>query len=260
MQNFEAARYSLTESSQTIPAENRANIHCIRGSFADIDAHLADIDITEITHMCYDLGVSSAHLDDGARGFSHRKTGPLDMRFDRTGARPTASQWLRSQEIDTLATALARYGEESHPYRMARAILAAFARGDIQTTDDLYRTVTQISRDPKSPTRVFQAIRIAVNDELDAVATSLEKALSLLAPGGRIAVISFHSVEDRLVKQLFSRYTTDERDELTGQTVRRARFSRVNTKPIVPKDREIAANPRARSAKLRIIEKRTDAS
>lgn len=213
-----------------------------------------------VAGILLDLGLSSMHVDEPGRGFSFRRDGPLDMRFDPTADTPTAADLVNSLDADDLADILYRYGEERESRRIARAIIAA---RPLHTTRQLAGAVERAYPPARSgrihpATRVFQALRIAVNDELGAVERVLPQALNLLRPGGRLAVISFHSLEDRIVKAYF-------RDEATDclcpprQPVctcgHRARIRLITRHPIIAADSEIAANPRSRSARLRIAER-----
>jgi 16S rRNA (cytosine1402-N4)-methyltransferase len=207
-----------------------------------------------------DLGLSSMHVDDARRGFAFRVDSPLDMRFDPSAGGATAADLVNTLDADELADLIYRYGEERDSRRLARAIVSA---RPLHTTRQLAEVIEKAHRGPREKihpaTRTFQALRIAVNDELGALERVLPQAVALLRPGGRLAVISFHSLEDRIVKQYF-------RDEATDclcpprQPVctcgHRASLTLVNRKPITADDAEIAANPRSRSARLRFAEKR----
>ena len=207
-----------------------------------------------------DLGVSSMQLDRPERGFAFAKDGPLDMRFDPGGSRPSAAEWVNHCDEAELADILFRYGEEPQGRRLARTIAA---RRPYTTTRQLASVVEQAF--PRRPgdrihpaTRVFQALRIAVNDELAALERALPLAMGLLRPGGRLAVISFHSLEDRIVKQAFRLASTDcICPPRTPVCVcgHRASMRLLTRKPLVASEREIAHNPRSRSAKLRAVEK-----
>jgi 16S rRNA (cytosine1402-N4)-methyltransferase len=190
-----------------------------------------------------DLGVSSMQLDRAERGFSFQSEGPLDMRLDPTSGEP-ASQLVNSLPERELADIIFRYGEERHSRRVARAIVQRRARMPFRTTTDLSRTVAgAIHGRPGGihpATRTFQALRIAVNDELRGLEATLPRAAAALKPGGRLAVISFHSLEDRIVKQF-----------MRGE----ASVMALSKKPLVASDAEQRANPRSRSAKLRVAEK-----
>lgn len=204
-----------------------------------------------------DLGVSSFQLDTPERGFSHRFSGPLDLRMDQTHGEP-ASALLRHIASDELARIIRFYGEDPQASRIARAIERARQRKAITTTDDLAQIVSRTvpATRNKSLARVFQALRIAVNDELSELEEGLTNAWALLRTGGRLVVITYHSLEDRLVKTFMkvkaipARNPSDLWD--SGQPPPGRLIFR---KPIVPNDDEIFRNPRARSAKLRAIEK-----
>ncbi len=215
--------------------------------------HLADAlpanGITHITKALFDLGWSSYQLDSG-RGFSFLRDEPLQMNYASSGQHVlTAAQIVNEWQESSLADVIYGFGEERYARRIAKAIVEARARKPIRTTFELVAIIR--SAVPKSyqrgrihpATRTFQALRIAVNDELGALKDGLAAAWKLLKPGGRIAVISFHSLEDRIVKHTFAQW------EKTNTGVR------INKKPITPSSEEINDNPRARSAKLRVIEK-----
>lgn len=210
-----------------------------------------------------DLGVSSLQLKSASRGFSFREAGPLDMRMD-TESGMTALEWIQRQDEGTLAFALRTYGEERLAKLIARAILAALHEGRLATTLDLAEAVYRVI--PKEPakrkghadpaTRTFQAIRIAVNGELERLASALVEATQALRPGGRLAVISFHSLEDRIVKQTFRRlsgiYDGPGRfaPEPLPKTIRL-----IHPGGQEPSEAELAANPPSRSARLRVAER-----
>jgi 16S rRNA (cytosine1402-N4)-methyltransferase len=204
-----------------------------------------------------DLGVSSMQVDTPGRGFSFLQEAPLDMRFDPQ-AGMTAAELVNTLSEDELAEIIFRYGEERHSRRVARAIVRA---RPLQTTTELASVVTRAfpskPRGRSTPrrrhlhpaTRTFQALRIAVNGELEALAAVLPQAVEALNPGGRLAVMSFHSLEDRIVKQ-FIRKASREGDGTALPALRP-----VTRKPITPGEGEVQANPRARSAKLRVAER-----
>jgi 16S rRNA (cytosine1402-N4)-methyltransferase len=218
------------------PEDSRLTL--IHANFRALAEELAQRSIGAVDGVLYDLGVSSMQLDDGARGFSFRTDAPLDMRLDPTQGE-TAADYIASHDEVELADAIFRFGDERNSRRIARALKTKLPR----TTGELAAIVAGTvhvrgHRERIHPaTKTFQALRIAVNDELGALRTSLDAAIRVVRPGGRIAVISFHSLEDRIVKLLF------REDD---------RLQRVTRKPIVPSDEEIAINPRARSAKLRV--------
>lgn len=206
-----------------------------------------------------DLGLSSFQLDQAERGFAFMREGPLDMRFDATRGVP-ASAWLDAADLESLTQVLREYGEVANPRRVAQAILDA---RPITTTTQLRDVVAGIARADRRQrihpaTLVFQALRIVINDELTRLTRALPAVIAALAPGGRLAVITFHSLEDRIVKQAFrdastARVTAPGFGDRSGD--RPASAVLVTRKPVSPSDAEIAANPRARSAQLRVLEK-----
>lgn len=223
-------------ASSLAPQDSRLIL--VHANFRALANELAARSIAAVDGVLYDLGVSSMQLDDGARGFSFRTDAPLDMRLDPTQGE-TAAEYIASHDEGQLADAIFQFGEERSSRRIARALKTKMPR----TTGELAAIVAGTvhvrgKRERIHPaTRTFQALRIAVNDELGALRESLDAAIRVVRPGGRIAVISFHSLEDRIVKVLFREH---------------ARLQPLTRKPIVPSDEEIAANPRARSAKLRV--------
>jgi 16S rRNA (cytosine1402-N4)-methyltransferase len=210
-----------------------------------------------------DLGVSTLQLRSPERGFSFRDAGPLDMRMD-TDHGLSALEWIAEQTDESLANAIYQYGEERASRPIARAILRALAEGRLATTQDLARAVyTVIPREPAKrkghsdpATRTFQAIRIAVNGELDRLAASLERAVSQLRPGGRIGVISFHSLEDRIVKQTLRRLAGIYDGPGRTAPVELPKILKlIHAGGIAPSEAEAAANPPSRSARLRVGER-----
>lgn len=212
----------------------------------------------------FDLGVSSMQLDLPERGFSFRKEGPLDMRMGPDAPEPAAELLRRVSEAE-LADLLYRYGEERHARRLARAIVQARARAPLVTTADLERVVWAAypARERHGrihpATRTFQALRIAVNDELAAIEPALEAAAERLRPGGRVVVLSYHSLEDRIVKRTFEWLSGRCRCGPEAPECRcgaRPLLRIVTRKPVEPTEEETAENPRARSARLRCAERR----
>jgi 16S rRNA (cytosine1402-N4)-methyltransferase len=218
--------------------------------------------IQSVRGVLLDLGVSSPQLDRAERGFSFRHDSPLDMRMDDRQDL-TAARLLAEQPPRELALLLRRYGEEPAARRIAAAVAAARAHGEpLETTTQLAELVARVKGGRRGrihpATQTFQALRIAVNDELGALAAGLPAALDLLAPGGRLAVISFHSLEDRMVKRFMADHvgrmeSLAKGGERWAGQLPRAR--RVTHKPVVASEQEIAVNPRARSAKLRVMER-----
>jgi 16S rRNA (cytosine1402-N4)-methyltransferase len=208
--------------------------------------------------VLFDLGLSSLQLADPSRGFAFMADGPLDMRFDPTMDGPTAATLVNRLSPEEIAALLYRYGEERHARRIAEAIVAA---RPLHTTRELAAVVKQVAgrRGRIHPaTRTFQALRIAVNEEIDALEAALPQAVEILAVGGRLAAISFHSLEDRVVKRFLRRESRDCicPPELPMCTCdHRATVRSITRKPIWPAADEVAANPRARSARLRVAER-----
>jgi len=230
------------------------------GNYIDMQAAARALGWRTVDAILLDLGLSSNQLDDPARGFSFRFDAPLDMRFDRDEAGDSAGDLVNGLAADELADLFFRYGEERHSRRIAREILR---QRPITTTRMLAEAVAdavpaQSKRRSKvhPATKVFQALRIAVNKELDALERVIPVAIDLLRPGGRLAVITFHSLEDRLVKQAFKRLSTSVTAPpgMASIEERRASIRLVNRKPISPGQAEVSANPRSRSAKLRVVE------
>jgi 16S rRNA (cytosine1402-N4)-methyltransferase len=210
----------------------------VHANFRDLASVLDDLSLPQIDGILYDLGVSSMQFDEGERGFSFRESAALDMRLDPTRGE-SAAEFIARVDESELADAIFRYGDERASRRIARAIKARAPRDTVELAAVVAGAVhVRGKRERTHPaTRTFQALRIAVNDELGALETSLDAALDRTREDGRIAVISFHSLEDRIVKLRF-------RDD--------PRAVRVTRKPIVPGETELAANPRSRSAKLRV--------
>jgi 16S rRNA (cytosine1402-N4)-methyltransferase len=220
----------------------------IKAHFMELKAILAERGIPRVNGVLFDLGVSSPQLDDPSRGFSFRSEGPLDMRMDRSSGRTAADIVNESNEAD-LADMIYRLGEERYSRRIARAVVSARRHQALTTTRQLSSVIESAvpghyrrSR-IHCATRTFQALRIAVNQELEHLEASLRDAVDVLAPGARLCVISFHSLEDRIVKQTFKALSVQSGSELEILTKR----------PQIPSGEETDRNPRSRSAKLRVI-------
>jgi 16S rRNA (cytosine1402-N4)-methyltransferase len=230
-------------------------------SFAHLRDVLDELGLARVQGVLLDLGVSSPQLEDPARGFSFRFDGPLDMRMD-TSRGTTAAQWLANASEESIGEVIRTYGEERFAGQIARAIVAARSRAAVDTTRQLAQIVAKAvrTREPgQDPaTRTFQALRIFLNQELEELSLALEQALELLAPGGRLAVISFHSLEDRIVKR-FMRGHSQPAPVPKGLAVRESERARPKLrlvgKPLRPGVAELAANPRSRSAVLRVAER-----
>ncbi len=229
--------------------------------FGDLDALLSEIGIEPLDGILFDLGVSSHQLDTPERGFSFQEDGPLDMRMNPLQGR-TAADVINQSAPDELERIIREFGEESGARRIVRAITEILKSGKaFQTTRELAELVERVQqrRGRQHPaTKVFQALRIEVNEELEQLRRGLEAATRWLKPGGRLAVITFHSLEDRIVKQFMrerSQLTIDRPEWPEARPNPNLTYSLVTRKPIVPSELEIKENPRARSAKLRVAER-----
>ncbi|MDR0817744.1 MAG: 16S rRNA (cytosine(1402)-N(4))-methyltransferase RsmH [Clostridiales Family XIII bacterium] len=241
----------------------------VHANYADIKSVLAENDIGGLDGALLDLGVSSWQLDNPARGFSYMQDAPLDMRMDASGeagetAALTAYDVVNGYSERELTGVIKTYGEEKWASRIAKFIVAARGEAPVASTGELVDIIkaavpASARRDGPHPAkRTFQAIRIEVNSELDVLRSAADDFIDVLSPGGRFAVITFHSLEDRIVKEAFRRHEDPcicPKDIPMCVCGRTADVRRVNRKPILPKVRETEENPRARSAKLRIIEK-----
>ena len=220
--------------------------------------HISELPPASVSGLLMDLGVSSPQIDDPARGFSFRFEGPLDMRMDTTRGESVA-QWLATAEVNQITEVIREYGEERFAGSIAKAIVARRqARGPISTTTELAQLVADTVKTRESgqnpATRTFQALRIFINSELEELQQALEASLQVLQPGGRLAVISFHSLEDRIVKQFIARHSREEYD-------RRAPFAAPKEMQLRPLERirpgteEVQRNARSRSAIMRVAQR-----
>ncbi|MCX7383119.1 MAG: 16S rRNA (cytosine(1402)-N(4))-methyltransferase RsmH [Alphaproteobacteria bacterium] len=243
-----------------VAARYPGRLHLLEGGFADMVALLEGVGIRRLDGVVFDCGVSSFQIDDPGRGFSFRFEGPLDMRMSRSG--PTAADLVNTLSEGELADIIYQYGEERLSRRIAKAIVAARALAPITTTSGLaavIRAVVPPDRSGIDPaTRSFQALRIKVNDELGQIDRALGDAARLLAPGGRLVVVSFHSLEDRIVKRFMTEATgrtpAPSRYDPRGLMGREAAgFAALTAKALRPGSDETHANPRARSARLRAM-------
>lgn len=233
-----------------------ARFTIIHASFADLTQQLAEHGVMSVDGVMADLGVSSPQLDQAERGFSFMKDGPLDMRMDNSQG-PTAAEWLMDIEEEQLANIIFKYGEERYSRRIAKAIKQA---GYIETTAQLAEIVKvahpKWEKNKHAATRTFQAIRIAINKELDDIEVFLPQAVEVLKADARLAVISFHSLEDRLIKQFIQKESTLAEDTGWGLPQQREDTRRLKKiARIRASDEEVKANPRSRSAWLRVAEK-----
>ncbi len=233
----------------------------LQGNFSEMQALLAGKGVVRVDGVLLDIGVSSHQLDEGSRGFSYHEDAKLDMRMSQSG--PTAADFVNSAELAELSRVISVYGEEKFAYSIAKGIVRAREDKPIETTLELAEIVKnnvpqKVRRDGHPARKTFQAIRIAVNRELEVLEKGVDAAFELLAPGGRLCVITFHSLEDRAVKQFM-------KDKAQGCTCPKdfpvcvcgnvPKGKIITRKPILPSTEELERNPRARSAKLRVIEK-----
>lgn len=235
----------------------------IHSNFRNLKSELALIGITEVDGILYDLGVSSPQLDNAERGFSYHQDAPLDMRMDQT-ALLTAFDVINDWDYSDLVRIFYRYGEEKFSKQVARKIESAREVAPIETTGQLVELIKEgipaaARRKGGHPAkRIFQAVRIAVNDELGVAEESLQQALEIINVGGRVSVITFHSLEDRLTKTIFKEVSSLP-DLPPGLPIipdhLQPKYKLVNRKPILPSEEELEVNNRSRSAKLRVIEK-----
>ncbi len=232
----------------------------VHSGFAELPEQLQRLGVAEVNGVMLDLGISSPQIDDASRGFSFMREGPLDMRMD-TSSGLTAAQWLAQVSIEELKEVIAKYGEERFAFQIAKAVVARRESRPLRTTLDLAELVASVVRTREKgqhpATRTFQAIRIYLNQELEELALALAAVLRVLAPGGRLAVISFHSLEDRMVKQCIAAASRP-----AAAHARLPIFEKDMPQPILnslgrilPTEQESRDNVRARSAVLRVAER-----
>ena len=249
---------AASETAKSI-VDQRFSFH--HASFAELKTVLAGAGITSADGVLLDLGVSSPQLDDPERGFSFRADGPLDMRMDVSRGE-SAREWLARADEEEIRGVIANYGEERFAKQIARKIVASRSERAITTTRELAQIVASAvrTREPNQDpaTRTFQAIRIFINQELEELSLVLPQAVDVLAPQGRLAVISFHSLEDRIVKRFMRNEATADRlprdMPIRARDIGGARLQLAG-KPVRASSAEVAANPRARSAIMRVAEK-----
>jgi 16S rRNA (cytosine1402-N4)-methyltransferase len=235
-----------------------------KGNFGDLDAALLEARIPYVDAFLFDLGVSSPQLDHVGRGFTYQQDAPLDMRMDPTSSQPTAADIVNSYSSAELARILREYGEERWASRIAEFIVAARGRHPLSTTGEIVEIVkaaipAAARKSGGHPARrTFQALRIEVNHELEMLERGLRTAVRWLAPGGRIAVISYHSLEDKIVRDVFAEFAQGcvcPPDMPVCRCGQEPVLRRITKRPVVPTDEEIEVNPRARSARLRVAER-----
>jgi len=245
-----------------LAARHAGRLRMVEGRIGDLLNLLEHEGVARLDGAVFDLGVSSYQIDDPARGFSFRQTGPLDMRMGTQ--KITAAELVNSMPESELADILYEFGEEKASRRIAQAIVARRAVQKFATTSDLASVIRGMVRADKSgidpATRSFQALRIAVNDELGEIAAALAQSAQLLAPGGRLVVVSFHSLEDRIVKRYFAELCgrapgVSRHDPAGLRNTAKPQFKLLTKTPVTPDAGELRANPRARSAKLRAMER-----
>ncbi len=244
-------------------AKAKKRLVLVPGRFGDLDEIAKAQGFDGVDGVVLDIGVSSMQLDEAERGFSFRSEGPLDMRMERSG--PSAADLVNESSEAELADIFYHYGEERRARAVARAVIEARRRKPIETTRELADLVASLIRQEPNgihpATRVFQGLRIAVNDELGELVRALHAAERILKPGGRLVVVTFHSLEDRIVKQFFAARTGRApagSRHMPAAAMAEPTFEAVTKGPVGPGDQEVARNPRARSAKLR-AGSRTDA-
>jgi 16S rRNA (cytosine1402-N4)-methyltransferase len=250
------------ERGASLVARFPGRLHLLQGQFGDMVALLDQAGVTELDGVVLDLGVSSFQIDDPERGFSFRADGPLDMRMEKQGT--SAADLINTLPERALADVLYELGEERASRRIAHAIVAARLMAPIETTGrlaEIIRSVLPPDRSGNHPaTRSFQALRIKVNDELRQIEDALGQAVDLLSPGGRLVVVAFHSLEDRIVKRFMSeaagRTGAPSRHNPAGLIARDApKFRLLTVRALRPGARETNQNPRSRSARLRALER-----
>lgn len=258
------ARAAATERLSALPDEVRPAIDVLAGNFGDLDNLLVSAEVPGIDAILFDLGVSSVQIDTPARGFSFKETGPLDMRMDPGNQTLTAAEIINTYNAADLARVIRNYSDEKWASRIAEFVVRAREEAPITQSEqlvDLIKAAVPASarRSGGHPAkRTFQALRIEVNSELDVLRRGLEAAVRWLVPGGRIVVISYHSLEDRIVKDLFrdlSRGCTCPPDLPVCVCGNKPILKVLTRKPLLPSSEEIARNPRSRSAKLRVAER-----
>lgn len=227
------------------------NLILVQSNFADLKNTVEQVNLPSVSGVLFDLGVSSYQLEEPGRGFSFNQEAPLDMRMDPVHMQVSAKDLINGLREDELIDLFKNYGEERFAKPIAKKIVGYRQTKPIETTNELAQVILSVRRrtsaDRTHPaTRVFQALRIAVNDEMDSLKTALPQALAVLSPGGRLVVTSFHSLEDRIVKNFM-------RDEQKKGSIKI-----ITQKPIEPSEEEVSQNPRSRSGKLRAAEKIID--
>ena len=252
--NLETAKQIIEKNVWDQIKNKNIKTYFINSNFKNIRNELNKLWIDKVNNIYYDLWVSSVHFDDSSKWFSFREEWPLDMRFDRNSW-ITAKDFINNHSEFDLYRVFKWYWEEKKAKFIIDEILKQRKIKEISTTKDLLEIIEKSSFDPKSKTRVFQAIRMEVNDELGSIEKSLREAVDLLEIWWILEVITFHSIEDRLVKKIIASFIETEKDQITGMDLTKPILEKVFKKPIEPSLAEIQSNPRSRSAKLRVAKK-----
>lgn len=261
----EVALAAARSRLESLPDGQRPNLELLRGNFGDMDDLLVSAEVPGVDAFLFDLGVSSVQIDTPSRGFSFKENGPLDMRMDPGKTTLTAAEIVNTYNAADLTRIIRAYSDEKWASRIADFIVRSRANGRIETSEQLVDVIKAAI--PASARRVgghpakrtFQALRIEVNSELDVLRRGLDAAVRWLNPGGRLVVISYHSLEDRIVKETFNAYAnrcTCPPDLPVCVCGKEPILDLVTRKPLLPTAGEIERNPRARSAKLRVARKR----
>lgn len=260
----EVALAAASERLGALPDDRRPELHLLRGNFGSLDDLLVQAEVPAIDAILFDIGVSSVQIDTPSRGFSFKETAPLDMRMDPGTQTLTAEEIVNHYTAADLTRIIRTYSDEKWANRIAEFIVKEREREPIRTSDQLVEIIKAAipasarRRGGHPAKRTFQALRIEVNSELDVLRSGLEAAIRWLAPGGRVAVISYHSLEDRIVKDTFRTFATGCicPPEIPVCTCGHVPIVKLAThRPVVPTPEEVERNPRARSAKLRVAEK-----
>lgn len=254
---------AVRAATQTLEPLGNENFSVIQTNFSNLKSAIQDICPEKADGILMDLGVSSYQLDEKERGFSYQNDALLDMRMDRT-AQYTAADLLNTSSEAELARIIWEYGEERWAKRIAEFIVAERKKSEITTTGQLVEIIKKAvpkgarREGPHPAKRTFQAVRIAINKELEVLETAIEQGVELLKPGGRMAIITFHSLEDRIVKKMFQNLAkgcTCPEDFPVCVCGKKAAVKIITAKPVLPSEDELLQNPRSRSAKLRVIAK-----
>ncbi len=258
----EVALEAATARLEALPEEVRPHLDIMYGNFGDLDALLVEAEIPAVDAFLFDLGVSSVQIDTPSRGFSFKESGPLDMRMNPGKQTITAAEIINTYNAADLTRIIRQYSDEKWASRIAQFVVEARQKEPITESEQLVDIIkaavpASARRSGGHPAkRTFQALRIEVNGELNVLRSGLEAAIRWLAPGGRLAVISYHSLEDRIVKDLFKQYSRGcicPPDLPVCVCGNKPVLKQVTRKPILPTEEEIERNPRSRSAKLRVV-------